>query len=247
MKIVIFDDDRSDRTKLRQYIMSWCNRHGYNDIIISEYSSADKLDFELPEIMYSDLFFLDIMTPDSTNAGFRVAEKIHLINPSANIVFTTSSPDHWSNAFDISALHYLMKPIRSEKVYKLLDRVYSSPSKRSISATIVNGNEQKEIIEYDKVLFVEAMTSSHSAIIHLTNGQTIPLHLSGSTFSSLIERYFSPNFVQCHKSFIVNSNYVEQYFSGALKLRNLDIEIPIGRKYRSMLLDKLIERKKEGY
>ena len=92
------------------------------------------------------------MTPESTNAGFLLAERIHTENPAANIVFTTYSSEYWSSAFEIFALHYLKKPVSAEKVEKLLEYIYHSPSKNTASTVVLPGVRQNIIFECDRIL-----------------------------------------------------------------------------------------------
>ena len=124
MKIVIFDDNPDDRNELIEIIRSWSHESNCNDLIIYPFDRIEALKFSLPDYLFSDIFFLDIMTPDSANAGFVLAEKIHVSNPDANIIFTTNSTEYWENAFEIFALHYLMKPISKVKIFRILNSTF---------------------------------------------------------------------------------------------------------------------------
>lgn len=244
MRIVIFDDDANDRQILVGMIMDWEERHGCKDVIIMQYESIHDLKFSLPEIQFSDIFFLDIMTPESPNVGFLLAERIHLKNPNANIVFTTNSQEYWHNAFEIFALHYLTKPVRSEDIYKLLDYVYLSPSKRSLSAGRFPKIGYEEIIEYDKILYIEAKTSTHTANVHLCDGSKSEISLSHMSFSALEKCVLNDDFAQCHRSIIVNLNFVETYDQHSLRLKNCNWDFPIGRNYRTSFINRIINRQK---
>ncbi len=94
MKIIVFDDNPADRKYLTDVINSWCRKSNHKDLIIRQFDQIQDLEFALSDLLLADVFFLDIMTPESTNAGFLLAERIHTENPAANIVFTTNSSEY---------------------------------------------------------------------------------------------------------------------------------------------------------
>ena len=245
MKIVIFDDNPDDRNELIEIIRSWSHESNCNDLIIYPFDRIEALKFSLPDYLFSDIFFLDIMTPDSANAGFVLAEKIHVSNPDANIIFTTNSTEYWENAFEIFALHYLMKPISKVKIFRILNYIYLSPSRRNTRTTVLPGKDEKNfIVEYDRIIYVEAFTVLHTATVHLTDMTQKIISLNSIPFSRLIEGYLSEDFVQCHRSFIININYLMTYDRHCLSLKGYDSQIPIGKNYRENLTNKIIDHQK---
>ena len=244
MKIVVFDDCETDRIRLTNAIRTWAEKHSRKDLLLLEFSNMDSIYFSLPDIISSDFFFLDIMTDTQNYAGLVLAQKIHSSHPFTNIVFTTSSPDFWSDAFDISARHYLIKPVRMEKLFDLLDRLYIPPSKKVSKTVSFWGDNSKEVFDCDKILYIEAVTSRHTAIVQLTDQTHVTIHLSGMSFSDIALSHLPSNFVQCQKSFIINTNYIAKYNSQYVTLFSCEEDIPIGRKYRSDMLGKLVDRQK---
>ena len=244
MKIVVFDDDALDREMLLSIIRRWAQKRGCSELICLEFDRVSRLEFSLPDVLFSDIFFLDIMTPEKTNAGFLLAEKIHTQNPSANIVFTTNSSEYWSNAFEIFALHYLMKPVQEEKIFKVLDLVYLSPSKRAAISAILPGSGQESIIKFDQILYIEAKTDLHLGYAYLTDGTRLEINLSSISFSKLLEEKLSSDFAQCHRSMIVNLNYIVKYDLHTVELKNCEREFSIGKNYRTDFLNRLINHQK---
>lgn len=243
MKIVIFDDNAADRKHLLDLIHSWSLKSSHKDLIIREFDQIPDLEFSFSDLLLADIFFLDIMTPESTNAGFLLAERIHTENPAANIVFTTNSSEYWSSAFEIFALHYLKKPVSAEKVEKLLEYIYHSPSKNTASTVVLPGVRQNIIFECDRILYIEAKTDRHLAVVHRTDGSMTEISLSTVSFSDLPEK-LSSDFIQCHRSFIINLNYVISYDNHAVQLKDCAQDIRIGESFRSVLLRKIIDHQK---
>lgn len=245
MKIVVFDDNEKDLNKLVQTIHSWKVQRGYSDIIITTYHNSDSLIFSIPDISSYDVFFLDIMTDDSPSAGFRIAERIHQHNRRAIIIFTTNSQEYYESAFEISAFRYMLKPVNSLKIYKGLDEVYSKLRTINNNAFIFQSNRQKLIIGSDQLLYIESITTDHRAKLFLSDGSVTEISLSGTSFSRLADEKLSTDFFQCHRSYIINLNYVTRYSNHMVIIQNTT-EIPVGGKYRSKLTNRMIDHFKKG-
>lgn len=71
-----------------------------------------------------DLIFLDIEMPKTD--GLEVAQLILNLNIHAQIVFATAHSQYAVEAFEISAMDYLLKPISKERLAKTIERIQSS-------------------------------------------------------------------------------------------------------------------------
>lgn len=68
-----------------------------------------------------DIAFLDIELPDMS--GLECAVKIQDIQESVEIVFVTAYSHYAIEAFNLHALHYLLKPIKQEQVIQLIEHL----------------------------------------------------------------------------------------------------------------------------
>ena len=246
MKIVVFDDNKKELDELTQTVHSWKSHHNYSDVIIHSYLDTHSLLFSIPDIDSYDVFFLDIMTDDDPSSGFRLAERIHQQNRKAFIIFTTNSKEYFESAFEISAFRYMLKPLNKQKIASVLDEVYSRSRLVKNHAFIFQSNRQRMIIDSDQILYLESLTTDHRAKLFLTDGSVREISLSGTKFSSLVDEKLSTDFYQCHRSFIVNLNYLTKYSSHMVILHN-DIEIPVSSKYRTELTNRMIDHFKKAY
>lgn len=84
-----------------------------------------------------DILLLDVEM--KAISGMELARRIRRENDSVQIVFITGYPDYISEGYDVSALHYLMKPISAGKLSevwtaqqkneKSLKKQYSLPAR----------------------------------------------------------------------------------------------------------------------
>ncbi len=242
MKIVVFEDDPIDRKKLLQMINSWLIDKCHPDTVIQEFDSIRKLSFSLPALSQTDVFFLDIMTPESHDAGYRLAEEIRSTNIHAAIIFTTNSMEYITDAFEIFTYRYLTKPILPKKVYDALDHISLSRSYTGRYATEFHGIDDELLIENDQIIYIESNARSHQATVYQANGTTEIIRLSG-TFSQLTDSSLPKEFIQCHRGYIINLNHVKRYDKAHVWLDNRigESEIPIGHVYRESFINRLID------
>ena len=86
-----------------------------------------------------DVMFMDVNMPEAT--GLQLAEALqHLKFPPA-VVFVTAYSEHALDAFKVSAIDYLVKPVETERLAQAIARVreqvalhFSSASIRSVSS-----------------------------------------------------------------------------------------------------------------
>ena len=68
-----------------------------------------------------DVVFLDIEMPGLN--GVELAKKIALFNPEIQTVFVTAYEQYALKAFEVSAVHYLLKPLTQDKINEAVKRV----------------------------------------------------------------------------------------------------------------------------
>ena len=246
MLISIFDDRKKDRDELVGIISSWAKEKGHADVILRQFSTISSLRFTLEDYRQPDIFFLDIMTPDSTSAGFVLAEHVHSVNPQAYIIFTTNSREYISNAFEISAFRYLLKPLDSARVCPALDQLYLSVSQKNRRAAVFRGFDRQRIVDYDQILHIETFTKKHLGLVYLSSGENFEISLTTTTANDLLTETLSKDFVRCHQSHIINLNHIISYDSSHITLRD-GTEVPVSRKEKDALTNAVIEHYKQEF
>lgn len=117
MKIAICDDDRTQSEYIRSRVLSWAAQND-TAVTVGMYASARALLFE--DYKAYAIFLLDIEMAGMN--GIELAKIIRQHHETAVIVFITGYADYIAEGYDVSALHYLMKPLNSEKLFAVLDK-----------------------------------------------------------------------------------------------------------------------------
>src|SRR5690625_851803 len=78
-----------------------------------------------------DIIFLDIQMPGIS--GINLAEEIQCSLPETNIVFVTAYDEYAVRAFELSAIDYLLKPVRSNRLKDTIQRISKAYKRESTS------------------------------------------------------------------------------------------------------------------
>jgi len=111
MKVLIVDDERPARERLKQMLAE----HADVEAVIEAANAEDAL--QLARMQEPDLLLLDIQMPGVD--GLSMARDTVGLPP---IIFTTAHREYAVDAFEIAALDYLLKPIKRKRLAAALDR-----------------------------------------------------------------------------------------------------------------------------
>jgi two-component system LytT family response regulator len=112
IRAVIIDDERLAREELRRML-----RDFPQVTVIAEAGNLEAGERTIREHR-PDLLFLDIQLPGAT--GFDLLERL---TPAPKVIFVTAYDQYALKAFEVNALDYLMKPVRTERLAQVLQKV----------------------------------------------------------------------------------------------------------------------------
>jgi len=248
IRAILIDDEPDAIESLRLDINEYCS-----EIQIIGEAVSPKEGMQLIRSKSPDLVFLDVEMPWMN--GFEMLDLLRPIN--FEVIFVTAYDSYAVEAFKVSAVDYLMKPVDKndlinavekvkEKMQKSLmsndkiqDLLESYFSKSKINKIAIPDKEGQKFIRPEEILYVEA--ESNYSIIHLKDGKQIVVT---STLKSLEQKLDKNTFARVHNSFLVNLAEVEQHVrkdGGHLLLSN-NAQIPISRSKKSELKE-LFENK----
>lgn len=111
-RFAVCDDDRG----YAQYIEALAAQWGWQTGTAVEtelFPSAEAFLFRYEECQDFDVLFLDIEMAGM--AGVALAKAVRCGNDDVQIVFITGYTDYIAEGYEVSAHHYLMKPVKEEK------------------------------------------------------------------------------------------------------------------------------------
>jgi two-component system response regulator LytT len=121
MRILIIEDEESAVDQLKNLIRQLIDQPVFEGTIDN---IEDAVDF-LSSGASLDLIFLDIHLSDGLS--FEIFKEVHVDVP---VIFTTAYDEYAIRAFDVNSIGYLLKPIRKEKLEKVLEKLQRIESMR---------------------------------------------------------------------------------------------------------------------
>ena len=216
-KIAICDDDISQVDFLESILTPWLK---INNILadIKKYSSAKSFLFDYESEKDFDILLLDIEMPEIN--GIELAKTVRKENHSLQIIFITGFYDYFSDGFDVSALHYLIKPVDEGKLFPVLDKAINNLKYRQRSV-LINTQDADIKIPLSDIIYIEAENVFIN--IHTVNG----VYRTRTPLTKFYEN-LDDSFLKVHRSFIVSLSYVKKITKKDLTLISGDI-VPISR------------------
>ena len=129
MRIAVCEDNKLENDMLCELLREEAERFGLN-CGVSSFDSGDGVLKVLEQKERIDYLILDIYMQGRN--GILTAMKAREIAPDLQIAFITASRDFALDAFQLNALHYLVKPVSADRVRELLCRYQERTGKREL-------------------------------------------------------------------------------------------------------------------
>ena len=124
--IAICDDNEDDRQSLYHTLENFLNTKGIQARLFP-YDSPNKLNSLIENKSFRfDIIFLDIIMGDMN--GMECARFIRQQDKLVKIIFLTNSTDYVFEGYDVKATGYLIKPIKTDQLNKVLNQAITEIS-----------------------------------------------------------------------------------------------------------------------
>ena len=217
MRIAVIDDQPADRDYIAALVTRWAKDR---DTVVTAvpFPSAEAFLFAYSEDKNFDILLLDIEM--GAINGVELAKTVRAENDAVQMVFITGFPDFIAEGYEVSALHYLMKPVDRDKLFSVLDRAAANLEKAE-RRLCVTFERRTDYVPFSKILYLEAQ-KQYVRIV--TEGEEYRMKASLAETAAQLDEYFFP----CQRSFIVNLRHVARILPDRVILKN-GAEVPISR------------------
>ena len=234
MRILIVDDERPARDKLRRMLAL------EPDITAVDEARDGVEALERLAAFAPDLLLLDIQMPEIS--GLDVAAS--LPSPAPLVVFVTAYDEYALRAFDANAIDYLLKPYDQQRLQRALRRARerlanTAPAAAplpAVSQLLVPERTGTRIVKVDQIQWIE--TADNYVVLHTADGQP----LMRQTLAGLVEK-LGARFLRCHRRAAVQLEWIASVQpldkgDSELILRS-GARVPCSRQYRAELMARL--------
>lgn len=218
LKVIVADDDEPTLNLLSSLLET------FEGITVAGKAGTGKEVLDLARETLPDIVFVDVQMSDLD--GLSVAHQLQQELPGVFVVFVSAHPKYASEAYNLDAGDYIVKPVTQERLGRALakaTRFKKAPSFDSGEAVILppgphaagkSAPDYQElvlkyghgrlVIETKEIIFIEKQRKK--CVIHSRSG----LYETGENLSAIQEKLDPSRFLRCHKSFIINVHRVEK-------------------------------------
>ena len=244
MKAIIIDDEKRARRILSTIIKEECPK-------IKSVLEAENLKDGVSIIKTEkpDIVFLDIEMPN--HSGLQILEFFKNEPIHFQIIFTTAYGHYAIEAFKLSAVDYLLKPIDIEEIKTAISKAASNMEENFIKEKLINLERSFEqlalnkialevpkgirFVSHEDILFFEA--DGAYTKVYLQNGKT---ELICKTLKHFAEQLINkPLFYKPHRSFLINLKYMTEITKkdGLQVIMSNNKSIPIARERKEDFME----------
>lgn len=227
MNIIICDDDPASIEHCRDMILR-CAKNRNIDVSIKGVATGERLLFEEELIAETDLIYLDEHMPGLT--GLETASKLRHRGFSADIVFYTVDETRAIDAFDVEALHYVVKGrTTADRFEDILLRAERRSRRRSSEMISLSCGGAHRSIDIRDIRYFEV--KAQIVTVHYNGADGPETFEFYSTLSKIEDRLRAKGFVRIHRSYLVRRACIAHKFKTDVLLTSGE-RLPVGRTHR---------------
>lgn len=205
-KIAICDDSDADRQYVYNMVKRWVAETGH-PIHINTFTSAESFLFQYTEESDYDILLLDIEM--GTMDGVTMAKELRKNNDTIQIVFITGYSDYIEEGYEVAALHYLMKPVKEEKLCTVLNRAAEKLSKNEKILNFESGGEMVRVPIY-QIRYADVF--GNYVTIHALSDIRVKMTLGE------LEKQLDERFYRVGRSCVVNLTQISRVTKTEIRL-----------------------------
>lgn len=203
MRVAVCDDETAQQQLMEKYLREW---GGQRSILMDTvmFPDGESLLFAWEEDKAFDLLILDIEMHKIN--GMALAQEIRRTDEAVPILFVTGYDEYMPQGYEVSAIHYLVKPVSKEKLFQVLDRLQDNVKREK--KFLFKTGETAISLPASKIWYVEAC--AHKCVLY-----TEDAHYELRRSITEIEEYLMEDaqkgtsaFMRCHRSYLVNLQHI---------------------------------------
>lgn len=210
-QIAVCDDNPTDAAYLAGLAEEWA-KASHISIALETFSSAEAFLFRCGDKPSLDILLLDIEMGEMD--GVALAKTLRQKNDLLQIIFVTGFADYIAEGYDVSALHYLLKPVSQKKLFEVLGRARDRLQRADRFLTIQAAETGLCRLPLRGIFFLEAQ--QNYVTIHAEEDYMVRRPLSE------LEKELDERFFRIGRSYILNLTAVRQ-------VRRRDVLLADGR------------------
>lgn len=224
--IAILDDVKSNTEEIHDITESFFNSQSL-ECQIFDYSDPNTLLAEISTKNIS-IYLIDIELKKLTTTGIEAAKKINAISPEAQIIFISAYDKYYLDVYQADHIFLVPKTMLKTILPEALDKAMRHLNENNIHIIQFSYNKTSYQIQENRIRYMEKMLRKIKVVANES-------YQCYGKFDDLISQSSTGNLIQCHKSYVVNTQYIQQLNHTNCVLLDGTV-IPVSRRYYPELL-----------
>ena len=242
---IIIDDEQKLREVLKIKLNQYCPTVNILAHGVNAKDGYDKIMEHKP-----DLVFLDIAMPGET--GFDMLSRFERID--FEIIFVTGFNEYALDALKVSAVDYILKPVKTETLIHAVEKAKTKIEDKSLLAqydvlkhnlnhigdqntkVAIPGSTAYEFVKIKEIIRCEGWQKYTK--IHLADGVVIVSSYNLGIFRDMLESY---GFFSTHKSHLVNKSHITRYLKDGMIIFSDGSNAPVSRRRKEEFMEEVVK------
>ena len=194
------------------------------NVLASCYNATEALRYLAQQSV--DLLLLDINMPALTGI-----ELLRVLHNRPQVIIISAHKEFALDGFELDVVDYLLKPVSAERLLTALNKVrrrIAAVKPLAISYIVLKVDREQRKFQLNDISMLEAYGN------YVKVWQGAEMTLVSSTLKQLLQQLPQPQFVQVHKSFIVNKDRIVAVDNAQIRLDG-NQHIKVGKLYKQAL------------
>ena len=228
MLIAICEDDKTLREYETLLIHQWAEKRKIK-ITVDSYSCAENFLFESEDKLPYDFLILDIQMGKMN--GFELAKTLRTRGFSGSLAFLTGITDYAIEGYEVGAVRYILKPVKEENLFAVLDTALANLSKTMEEAFLLQIGSDITKIPFEQIIYVEAQ-GHYVRLIGEENdigniGKPFEKQWKAN-FSDVLPKFNGHGFFCLKRGLLVNLRHIKKITKTECSLTNGEV-LPVAR------------------
>lgn len=230
-RMCIYDDDMEFSLLLKKLLYRYAEEND-KEIDVEIFEGGENAALQIAQNEY-DILFLDIDLGDVK--GFQIGKQIRdeLKNNKIQIVYISGDTSYVMELFNTRPFDFVVKPVDKKKLFKMLDTYYSIFSGKN-KYLHYRWLKQDNFIRQDNIIYLQSIGRK---VVAKTFDGDVEFY---DKLSKVIDKLDNNKFCRVHKSFVINSIYVDVFKSDKVIMCD-SARIPISKSYKKSFKEWLVK------
>lgn len=222
LRIAIVDENEADLNKLETLVKDHLD-HIKAPSIITLYPKIDKAIKACSKQLIYDIVFIAFKGDEPK--GLKLAQTIRSYDTQCKIVVTSESEEYAYISYRINAFNYVLKPFDQNQIEDMIFELNHIFQKIDGRHTTFHAKSGYYRLKHKDIIYVESQR--RQVFFHLKDSCAIMLNAKLDDIQSELS---DQRFLRCHKSYLVNMDYIHRLEKRHLYLYNSDAMIVVPKE-----------------